>query len=85
VTDSVALATPTVADQLAGVRVLIVEDEPGVRRLLRTWLEAEGMTVFDAATAEQGLVLLDAETDVAVAVCDIRLPGNDGLWMAEQL
>lgn len=71
--------------QLIGVRVLIVEDEAQARRLLRSWLETEGVVVLEAATAEQGLLVLESAGEVAIALCDIRLPGNDGLWLAEQL
>lgn len=70
---------------LTDVRVLVVEDEAPARRYLRSLLEAEGASVVEAATAEQGLLILETGDEVAVALCDIRLPGNDGLWLAEQL
>jgi response regulator RpfG family c-di-GMP phosphodiesterase len=67
-------------------RVLIVDDEESMRSLLRSWVEREesGSTVIEAATAEEGLekVLSDSP---AVALCDIRLPGEDGLWLAQQI
>ena len=66
-------------------RVLIVDDEESMRSLLRSWVEREGgSTVIEAATAEEGLekVLSDSP---AVALCDIRLPGEDGLWLAAQI
>lgn len=67
------------------MRVLIVDDEPPMRRLFKTWVESEGASSFDAASAEEALDLLDSEGTPAVALCDVRLPGNDGLWLAEQL
>ena len=66
-------------------RVLIVDDEESMRTLLRSWVEREGgSTVIEASTAEEGLekVLSDSP---AVALCDIRLPGEDGLWLAAQI
>jgi len=66
-------------------RVLIVDDEESMRTLLRSWVEREGgSTVIEAATAEEGLerVLSDSP---AIALCDIRLPGEDGLWLAAQI
>jgi putative two-component system response regulator len=67
------------------VHVLIVEDQAPIARLLRAWIEAEGMTVATATGAEQAL-LLAAEQAPAVALCDIRLPGGrDGFWFVEQL
>src|SRR5688572_4003686 len=67
------------------MRVLIVDDEGPIRRLLQNWVEAAGGTVLQAATAEEGLALVESEGPPSVALCDIRLPGKDGLWLAEQL
>ena len=67
------------------MRVLIVDDEEPLRKLLRHWVEAEGATVIEAGTAEEGLALAQSGGAPAVALCDIRLPAKDGLWLAEQL
>jgi response regulator RpfG family c-di-GMP phosphodiesterase len=67
------------------MRVLIVEDEAPLRRLLQSWVEAEGVDVVEAGTAEDGLALARSQAAPAVALCDIRLPGQDGLWLADQL
>lgn len=66
------------------MRVLVVDDEAPIRRLLQHWVEGEGATVVQAGTAEEGLAIVDADPP-AVALCDIRLPGRNGLWLAEQL
>jgi response regulator RpfG family c-di-GMP phosphodiesterase len=65
-------------------RVLIVDDEAPMRRLLQAWVEAEGAVAVQADTAERGLELAAAGAPAA-ALCDIRLPGRDGLWLADQL
>jgi len=67
------------------MRVLIVDDEEPLRKLLTHWVEAEGATVIEAGTAEEGLALAQSGGAPAVALCDIRLPGKDGLWLAAQL
>jgi len=67
------------------MRVLIVDDEEPLRRLFQNWVEAEGAEVIEAATAEEGLALAKSGGAPAVALCDIRLPGKDGVWLAEQL
>jgi putative two-component system response regulator len=64
--------------------VLIVDDEPGVRHLMRRWLESRGYVVAVAAGADKALELLSA-APTAVALCDLRMPGHDGLWLADQL
>src|SRR5688572_30742426 len=64
--------------------VLVVDDENGVRDLLARWLEAGGYSVTTAANAEEALGRLEAAPP-AVALCDIRMPGRDGLWLAERI
>jgi len=60
------------------LRVLVVDDEPGVARSLQAFLEDEGMAVRSAGSAEEALELV--RTDVAFDVCimDMRLPGMHG-------
>ena len=60
--------------------VLVVDDEPNIRKTLRMVLESEGWLVLDAASAEEAEALLQAEP-VAVALFDIKLPGTDGLTL----
>jgi putative nucleotidyltransferase with HDIG domain len=64
--------------------VIIVDDEASVRHLMRRWLESRGYTVAVAAGADKALELL-AAAPTAVALCDLRMPGHDGLWLAEKL
>lgn len=60
-------------------RILIIDDEEGIRMSLRGILaEDEGHEVYEAATAEDGLALLARETPDIVFL-DIWLPGMDGL------
>jgi cyclic di-GMP phosphodiesterase len=65
-------------------RVLVVEAEAHLRHALRDWIEAEGAIALEAASAEGALDLVEARGAPAVASCDIRLPGRDGIWLAEQ-
>jgi len=66
-------------------KVMIVDDEAQVRRLMRRYVEAEGAEAIEAPSAEQALALMSSTGGAAVALCDIRMPGRDGLWLAEQL
>jgi response regulator RpfG family c-di-GMP phosphodiesterase len=67
------------------MHVLIVDDEPPIRRLLRAWTEPEATRVSEAGSAEEALALVAQEGAPAVALCDLRLLGQDGLWLAGQL
>src|SRR5262245_48507434 len=64
--------------------ILVVDDDDGVRQLMSRWLESGGYNVVTANTAEEALDLLRANAS-AVALCDIRLPGHDGLWLASRI
>jgi two-component system nitrogen regulation response regulator NtrX len=65
-------------------RLLIVDDEEGIRFSLRGILEDEGYTVFEADSAEAGSAFLETE-HVDLVFLDIWLPGMDGLAMLEKL
>jgi two-component system nitrogen regulation response regulator NtrX len=60
--------------------VLVVDDEPNIRKTLRMVLESEGWAVLDAGSAEEAEPLLRAEP-IGVALFDIKLPGTDGLTL----
>lgn len=64
--------------------VLVVDDEAGIREVVARWLERHGYTVRTAASAEEALERMKAEP-AAVALCDVRMPGFDGLWLLDQL
>lgn len=71
---------------LCGVspRVLVVDDEPGVRRALERGLRAEGMEVVTAADGPAGLrAALTGTFDVVLL--DIMLPGLSGYRVLERL
>ncbi len=58
--------------------VLVVDDEPHIRDVLRGYLEADGHQVLEAATGEDALDVLAAH-EVDVVLLDVMLPGIDGL------
>jgi len=64
--------------------VLVVEDEPPVRRFLRTILPPQGYRVLEAATAEDGLRQAEASVPDLVLL-DLGLPDTDGLAVIQRL
>ncbi|WP_425100526.1 phosphate regulon transcriptional regulator PhoB [Tropicibacter sp. S64] len=64
--------------------VLLVEDEPAQREVLRYNLEAEGFRVVPAENGEEGLVLMDEENP-DVIVLDWMLPKVSGIEVCRQL
>jgi CheY-like chemotaxis protein len=65
-------------------KVLIVDDEPRVRELMRRQLEHSGHDLYEAEDAQAAL---DAMVQVPcdVIFCDIQMPGRDGLWLTAEL
>jgi two-component system KDP operon response regulator KdpE len=62
----------------ARATILVVEDEPEIRRILRSSLSAEGYKVVESATARRGSI--DAATHKPdLAIVDLGLPDFDGL------
>lgn len=64
--------------------VLVIDDEPQIRRLLRVTLEAAGYRVFDAATGQAGLVEA-AQRQPEAVLLDLGLPDLDGLAVLGRL
>ena len=58
--------------------ILIVDDEPNIRRLLGSLLEAEGHAARTAASGEDGLLAV-ADREPDVVLLDLALPGANGL------
>jgi DNA-binding response OmpR family regulator len=65
-------------------RVLVVDDEAPIRLLCRVNLEAEDMTVLEAADGLSGLEAARTERP-DVILLDVMMPGLDGWRVAEQL
>jgi two-component system KDP operon response regulator KdpE len=68
----------------AGKRVLVVDDEQAIRRLLKAGLEAAGYQVLEAADGEKGLSLAATEAPELV-VLDLGLPGLGGAAVLKRL
>ena len=64
--------------------VLLVEDEAGIRRFVRTALEAEGCAVHEAAALERGRIEL-ANRRPDLLVLDLGLPDGDGMELLAAL
>lgn len=65
-------------------RILVVEDEPEIRRFVRMTLESEGHEVFEAATLQRGLIEAGSRRP-ELAVVDLGLPDGDGVELTRDL
>lgn len=64
--------------------ILIIDDEPIIRKLLARMMELEGYEVFQAADRASGLKLLTAKTPQLV-LCDVFLPDGNGVEMVKEI
>ncbi len=64
--------------------ILVIDDEPLIRETLDEYLTQEGYQVSTCASGEQALALA-AEQYFEVALCDVQLPGLDGIETLERL
>lgn len=67
-----------------GSRILVVDDEERIRRLVRMYLEREGYQVEEAEDGEQALSLALVEEFDAILL-DVMMPGKDGIEVCKEL
>ena len=63
-------------------RILLVDDEPGIRKILRLFLELEGFGVSEAVTANQAIQVIQKEQPHLV-ILDVILCGQTGFDVCE--
>ncbi|MBA7679540.1 Phosphate regulon transcriptional regulatory protein PhoB [subsurface metagenome] len=64
--------------------ILIIEDEADILNFASRVLELEGYHVLQAKDSDEGLRLV-RESQVALVLLDLRLPGHDGWWVLDQM
>lgn len=68
----------------SGARILVVDDEPQIRRSLQVNLENKGYAVFTAATGEEALEAI-ARRMPDVVIVDLVLPTMDGITLTRHI
>lgn len=67
-----------------GPSILVIDDEPQIRRLLQLTFEANGYRVYHAATGEEGLIRAAMDRPELI-VLDLGLPDADGIDILRKL
>ncbi|GAB7386222.1 DNA-binding response regulator ResD [Bacillaceae bacterium] len=65
-------------------KILVVDDEERIRRLLRMYLEREGYQIEEAADGDTALKMA-LEKDYDLLILDLMLPGMDGIEVCQRL
>jgi putative two-component system response regulator len=64
--------------------VLVVDDDAMLREVLSSWVHSFGFEVREAENAAEALDTMAAEP-VDVALCDVNMPGENGVWLASRI
>ena len=67
------------------VKILVVDDDEKIVRILKLQLEHNGFDVFEAQNADEALSILEKESNIALVLLDIMLPGIDGITLCKKL
>ena len=67
----------------APLKVLVIDDEPPIRKLLRMGLETQGYQIIDASNAKTALELMSEKPDLVIL--DLGLPDMQGLELLRQI
>jgi two-component system chemotaxis response regulator CheY len=73
------------SSELSPSVILLVDDDPDVRSLTRTFLEHEGYSVFSSGDAERAMQIFRSVPQVDLLVTDVYMPGRSGVELAREL
>lgn len=60
-------------------KILVVDDEPDIRELLKIVLEKDGYAVIEAENGEQAVELVKSDASLSLVIMDIMMPKMDGV------
>ena len=66
-------------------KILVVDDEPDIRELLKIVLEKDGYAVIEAQNGEQAVALAESDPSFSLVIMDIMMPKMDGINAAAKI
>ena len=66
-------------------KILVVDDEDRIRKLVRDFLTREGYSVIEAADGEEALNQFDTNPDLKLIILDVMMPKMDGFEVAKRI
>lgn len=66
-------------------KILIVDDEPGIVKILKTFLTKKGFEAIDAAGGEKALEMLDSKIDFDLLIVDMKMPKVRGIDILKRM
>lgn len=68
-----------------GLKILVVDDEARMRKLVRDFLVKSGYNVLEAGNGEEALDVFFAQKDIALVVLDVMMPRRDGWQVCREI
>ena len=63
---------------MEALKILVVDDEPRMRKLVKDFLTVKGFQVIEAEDGEQAIDIFFEEKDIALILLDVMMPKMDG-------
>jgi CheY-like chemotaxis protein len=73
------------SSELSPSVILLVDDDPDVRSLTRTFLEHEGYNVFSSGDAERAVQIFRSVPQIDLVVTDLYMPRRSGMELGREL
>ena len=70
---------------MQGKKILVVDDESRMRKLVHDYLSREGYEVFEAGDGEEGLKVFYEQKDLALVILDVMMPKLDGWEVLKEI
>lgn len=67
------------------LKILVVDDESRMRKLVTDFLERENFEVLEAANGEEAIDIFGSENDIALIILDVMMPKVDGWQVCEEI
>lgn len=70
---------------MEGLKILVVDDEPRLRKLVKDFLVKSNYDVVEAADGEQALDVFYADKDISLIILDVMMPKMDGWQVCREI
>ena len=70
---------------MEGLKILVVDDEARMRKLVKDFLVNKGFSVIEAADGEEAVDVFFAQKDIALVILDVMMPKMDGWEVCREI
>ena len=67
------------------IKILVVDDESRMRKLVKDFLSREGYTVLEAADGVEAMDIFYEDKDIALIILDVMMPRMDGWQVCREI